>query len=67
MERIRAMIGKVLDTLTGKSLKAAVVENGKTAADLKDAVAKARAKLDAERTAKEAEESKAAHSAAGGK
>ena len=66
MGRTKSMIGKLLDTLTGSSLKKAVEENSKTAADLKDAVAKARAKLDAERTAKEAkeaEEAKAAHAA----
>ena len=66
MGRIRAMIAKMLDAITGKSLKEAVTENSKTALDLKEAVAKARAKVDAEIIAKEAEERKSAHAAQGG-
>lgn len=65
MGRTRDMIAKLLDTITGASVKKAVEENSKTAADLKDAVAKARATVDADIIEKEAEERKAAHAAGG--
>ena len=54
MGKAAKVIKKMLDTLTGKSLDEAVKENGKTAADLKEAVKNAREKIDAERTAAEA-------------
>ena len=63
MGRIRSMIAKLLDTLTGASVKDALKENSKTALDLKEAVAKARAKVDADIIAKEAEERIAASAA----
>lgn len=60
--RTKTVIKKVLDTLTGASLREAAEKNAKTAADLKDAVAKARAKIDAtleeERKAAQAAERK---------
>lgn len=46
---------KALDTLRGKALDDAAEEVAKTAADLKDAVRRAREKLDAERSEKEAQ------------
>lgn len=57
-------ISKVIDTLTGKSLKEAAEENSKTAADLSAAAKEARLRkererLDAEAIAKDAEERKA--------
>lgn len=48
------MIRKVLDTITGRSIDEALEEHKRTAADLKDAVRKAREKIDAERNAAEA-------------
>lgn len=59
------MIAKVLDTLTGRAVDKALEKN-KTALSLKDQVAEARAKADAEALAKEAEERNAARVAAGG-
>lgn len=56
------VITKAFDALTGKSLKDKADEVAKTAADLKDAVRKAREKIDAERNAEEA----AAHKGKGG-
>lgn len=61
MGKVTRMLGKMLDTLTGRSIKDAVDKNNKTAADMKDAVARARAKIDAEIIAKE----QAAHAVAG--
>jgi hypothetical protein len=58
--RLMNTITKVIDTLTGKSLKVAAEENAKTAADLKDAVKRATARIDAERAAEDAEARKAA-------
>ena len=58
---VSSVIQKILDTLTGASVDRALAANAKTAADLKDAVAKARAKVEAERTAKEAAERVAAN------
>jgi hypothetical protein len=46
-------ITKVIDTLTGRKVNA-------TSADLKEAVAKARAEIDAKKNAEEAEEAKTA-------
>ena len=61
-----SMLKRMLDTITGRHLDEALEKQSKTAADLKDAVAKARAKIDAEVATKEAEERMAAK-AAGGK
>jgi len=61
-----SMIAKLIGALTGASVKEAVEINSKTAADLKDALAKARAKVDAEIIEKEVESRKAAHAAQGG-
>ena len=57
------MIAKLLDTLTGASVKEAVAANSKTAADLRDAVKKAREAIDAAVAKKETEERKAAKAA----
>ena len=61
-----SMIAKLIRALTGASVKEAVETNSKTAADLKDALAKDRAKVDAEIIEKEVESRKAAHAAQGG-
>ena len=45
---------RLLDAITGKALTDAVEENKKTQSDIKDAVKKAREKIDAERNAAEA-------------
>lgn len=61
MRRVRDMIAKVLDTLKGKSLADAAKRNEMTAKSLKDELAEARAKADADIIAKE----RVAHAAAG--
>ena len=53
------IVKKAIDTLTGASVKEAVDKNAKTAADVADAVKKAREKIDAERTAEERRTAKA--------
>lgn len=68
MGRVTSMIGKMLDTLTGRSIKEAVKENSKTATDLKKDIEEAtRAKIEKEALAKIHEEAKAAHAAGGSK
>ena len=66
MGKATRMIAKIVKHLTGVSVADAVAENNRTAADLKDAVARARANVDAEIIEKEAEERKAAHAGQGG-
>ena len=47
-------VKKVIDTLTGKALAEALEENKRTAADLQDALKRAREQIDAKRNAEEA-------------
>jgi hypothetical protein len=55
-EAIMSTLGKVIGAFTGSIVKDAVAKNSSTVADLTDPVKIARAKIDAERNAKEAAE-----------